>query len=36
MIVHFFHDSPAISANYTYIETSTLRTAADAMPIILD
>jgi integrase len=29
------HDSPAISANYTHIETSALKKAADAMPDIL-
>ncbi len=29
------HDSPAMSANYTHIETSALRKAADMMPDIL-
>lgn len=29
------HDSPAISANYTHIETSALKKAADSMPDIL-
>jgi integrase len=30
------HDSPAISANYTHIETSALKKAADSMPDILN
>jgi site-specific recombinase XerD len=29
------HDSPAINAHYTHIETSALKKAADSMPDIL-
>src|SRR4029079_14717048 len=28
------HDSPAMSANYTHIDTETLRTAAESLPDI--